>query len=91
MTVTSIATRCAAPAGLTTGLAAAYISPPAPMFLTSIPTGAGADVHIYQDPDGSLSSDCTGCGEYAWTLVTTQDFAEEHAATCLRPPRRRAA
>ncbi|OLO25500.1 MULTISPECIES: hypothetical protein [Streptomyces] len=70
---------------------AAYVSPPAPMLLGSIPTGAGADVHVYQDSDGSLSSDCTGCGEYAWTLLVTPEFAQEHAAACLRPPRRRAA
>ncbi|MFH8873135.1 hypothetical protein [Streptomyces griseus] len=69
---------------------AAYVSPP-PMLLGSIPTGAGADVHVYQDADGSLSSTCTGCGEYAWTLRVTPEFAQEHAAACLRPPRRRAA
>ncbi|MYR14793.1 hypothetical protein GTY62_30170 [Streptomyces sp. SID724] len=66
---------------------AAYVSLPAPVFLASIPTGAGADVHVYQDADGSLSSECTGCGEYAWTLRVTHEFAQEHAAACLRRPR----
>ncbi|MEW2068325.1 hypothetical protein [Streptomyces sp. NPDC007346] len=89
MTVTSTFT--SAPVGLTTGTEAAYSPPPAPVLLTSLPTEAGADVHIYRDTDGSLSSDCTGCGEYAWTLVTTKQFAQEHAATCLRPPRQLAA
>ncbi|MFH9749004.1 hypothetical protein ACH4MN_31790 [Streptomyces anulatus] len=84
--ITSIAVFAAAAAADTV-----YVSPPAPMFLASIPTGAGADVHVYQDSDGSLSSDCTGCGEYAWTLLVTPEFAQEHAATCLRPPRQRAA
>ncbi|WP_331745299.1 hypothetical protein OG245_37465 (plasmid) [Streptomyces sp. NBC_01116] len=85
-TVTSIAAFAAAAAA-----EEAYVSPPAPVLLASIPTGAGTDVHVYQDSDGSLSSDCTGCGEYAYTLRVTPEFAEEHAATCLRPPRRRAA
>ncbi|WP_331756024.1 hypothetical protein OH791_38500 (plasmid) [Streptomyces anulatus] len=85
-TVTSIAAFTAAAAAEET-----YVSPPAPMLLGSIPTGAGADVHVYQDSDGSLSSDCTGCGEYAWTLLVTPEFAQEHAAACLRPPRWRAA
>ncbi|MFD3641487.1 hypothetical protein [Streptomyces griseus] len=66
---------------------ATYVPPPAPVFLASIPTGAGADVHVYQDADGSLSSECTGCGEYAWTLRVTHEFAQEHAAACLRRPR----
>ncbi|MFF0337925.1 hypothetical protein ACFYUM_35710 [Streptomyces fimicarius] len=85
-TVTSIAAFAAAAAA-----EAAYVSPPAPALLASIPTWAGADVHVYEDPDGSLSSTCTGCGEYAWTLLVTPEFAEEHAAACLRPPRRRVA
>ncbi|MFF6859871.1 hypothetical protein ACFY9H_31380 [Streptomyces bacillaris] len=62
-----------------------YAFPPAPVLVSSIPTGGGADVHVYQDSDGSLSSDCTGCGEYAWAL--NPEFAHEHAATCIRPPR----
>ncbi|KAB2588412.1 hypothetical protein F5983_32695 [Streptomyces arboris] len=70
---------------------AEYVSPPAPVLLSSIPTGGGADVHVYRDSDGSLSSDCTGCGEYAWTLRVTTEFAQEHAASCLRRPRLRAA
>ncbi|SCE43095.1 hypothetical protein [Streptomyces sp. OspMP-M43] len=65
---------------------AAYVSPPASVFLASIPTGAGADVHVYRDTDGSLSSECTGCGEYAWTLRVTHEFAQEHATTCRRLP-----
>ncbi|GAB2949870.1 hypothetical protein [Streptomyces sp. NPDC059171] len=52
-----------------------------------IPTRGGAAVHIHQDSDGTLSSDCTGCGEYAWTLAVTRDFARAHAATCFREPR----
>ncbi|MDW4901354.1 MULTISPECIES: hypothetical protein [Streptomyces] len=81
-TVTSLTAFAAA-----AGADAVYVSPPAPMFLASIPTGAGADVHVYQDSDGSLSSDCTGCGEYAWTPRVTQAFAQEHADICTRPPR----
>ncbi|MGW6287369.1 hypothetical protein [Streptomyces sp. NPDC055107] len=65
-----------------------YVSPPAPVTVDSIPTRAGAFVHLYADSDGSLSSECTGCGEYAWVLHVTREFAEEHAATCLREPRR---
>lgn len=83
MTVTSIAAFAAA--------SAADVPPPAPVLVSTLPTGAGADVHVYRDTDGSLSSECTGCGEYAWTLRITHGFAQEHAATCLRPPRRRAA
>ncbi|MFI5905432.1 hypothetical protein [Streptomyces cyaneofuscatus] len=90
MTVTPI--RSFAPfQGPTARTEAEYVSPPAPVRLSSIPTGGGADVHVYRDSDGSLSSDCTGCGEYAWTLRVTTEFAEEHATTCLRPPRLRAA
>ncbi|MFI5726932.1 hypothetical protein [Streptomyces cyaneofuscatus] len=74
-------------ASRTTGTETEYGSPPAPVLLSSFPTGGGADVHVYQDSDGSLSSDCTGCGEYAWALTVTRDFAREHAATCIRPPR----
>ncbi|WP_256343468.1 hypothetical protein [Streptomyces sp. MW-W600-10] len=74
MTVTSIAS-------------AAYVPPPAPVLVSTFPTEAGADVHVYRDTDGSLSSECTGCGEYAWTLRVTRNFAQEHAATCRRRPR----
>ncbi|MFJ1799024.1 hypothetical protein [Streptomyces sp. NPDC088180] len=68
-----------------------YVALPAPVTVDSIPTQAGAIVRVYQDSDGSLSSTCTGCGEYAWTVLVTPEFAQEHAAACLRPPRRRAA
>ncbi|MFJ9195697.1 hypothetical protein [Streptomyces globisporus] len=81
MTVTSIAAFAAA----------SSVSPPAPVLVSTLSTGAGADVHVYRDTDGSLSSECTGCGEYAWTLRITHGFAQEHAATCLRRPRPRAA
>ncbi|MFE1335650.1 hypothetical protein [Streptomyces microflavus] len=64
-----------------------YVALPAPVTVDSIPTQAGATVRVYQDSDGSLSSDCTGCGEYAWTLLVTPDIAQEHAAACHRPPR----
>ncbi|MBV7249247.1 hypothetical protein KDV96_36790 [Streptomyces sp. MW-W600-10] len=57
------------------------------MLVSTFPTEAGADVHVYRDTDGSLSSECTGCGEYAWTLRVTRNFAQEHAATCRRRPR----
>ncbi|WP_404950835.1 hypothetical protein HFP69_35445 [Streptomyces sp. ARC12] len=60
-----------------------YTVPPA----ASLPTRAGAAVHIHKDNDGSLSSICTGCGEYAWTPRVTQAFAQEHADICIRPPR----
>ncbi|MFH8886697.1 hypothetical protein [Streptomyces californicus] len=59
----------------------------APVTVAVLSTRAGATVTVYRDADGSLSSDCTGCGEYAWTLRVTPGFAQEHAATCLRPPR----
>ncbi|MFD3976191.1 hypothetical protein [Streptomyces cyaneofuscatus] len=85
MTVTPISS-----ASRTAGTEAEYVSPPAPVLLSSIPTGGGADVHVYQDSDGSLSSDCTGWGEYAWALLSLE-FASEHAATCIRPPRPAAA
>ncbi|MET8661425.1 hypothetical protein [Streptomyces griseus] len=77
-TVTSIAAFAAA--------STAYVSPPAPVLVSTLSTGAGADVHVYRDTDGSLSSECTGCGEYAWTLRVTREFAQEHAAACLRRP-----
>ncbi|CAM5540814.1 hypothetical protein [Streptomyces californicus] len=48
-------------------------------------------MHIYEDADGSLSSTCTGYGEYAWTLAVTHEFARDHAALCRRRPRRAAA
>ncbi|MGW6469472.1 hypothetical protein [Streptomyces rubiginosohelvolus] len=59
----------------------------APVTVDAIPTQAGATVHVYTDPDGSLSSDCTGCGEYAWTLAADLGFARQHAAACFRRPR----
>ncbi|MFF9690523.1 hypothetical protein [Streptomyces sp. NPDC014623] len=62
-----------------------------PVTVVSLPTQAGAAVLIEQDSDGSLSSVCTGCGEYAWTLRVTRSFAQEHADTCIRPPRPAAA
>ncbi|RPK32234.1 hypothetical protein EES39_39040 [Streptomyces sp. ADI92-24] len=61
-----------------------YVSPSAPVTVDSLPTPAGAVVYVYQDTDGSLSSDCTGCGEYAWTLHVTKAFAEDHARDCRR-------
>ncbi|MER8268018.1 hypothetical protein ABT007_27905 [Streptomyces griseus] len=64
---------------------AAFVPPPAPVLVSTLPTGAGADVHVYRDADGFLSSECTGCGEYAWTLRVTREFAQEHAAACRRP------
>ncbi|MFD5694374.1 hypothetical protein [Streptomyces rubiginosohelvolus] len=54
--------------------------------MDAISTQAGAIVFVYKDPDGTLSSDCTGCGEYAWTLAADHDFARQHAAECLRRP-----
>ncbi|MFE6985818.1 hypothetical protein [Streptomyces griseus] len=63
-----------------------YVTP-ALVTVDRIPTLGGAAVHIRQDSDGSLSSDCTGCGEYAWTLAVTRGFAREHAGTCFRAPR----
>ncbi|MFF3264950.1 hypothetical protein ACFYWO_38035 [Streptomyces sp. NPDC002932] len=68
-----------------------YVSPPVLVTVDRIPTPAGATVHVYRDTDGSLSSDCTGCGEYAWTLRVTPEFALEHARTCNRRPRPAAA
>ncbi|MGW0669793.1 hypothetical protein [Streptomyces sp. NPDC002746] len=61
-----------------------YISPPVPVTVDRLRTPAGAVVYVYQDTDGSLSSDCTGCGEYAWTLHVTKAFAEDHARDCRR-------
>ncbi|MEU3136402.1 hypothetical protein ABZ691_26945 [Streptomyces sp. NPDC006854] len=60
----------------------------APTTVDAFSTPAGAVVYVYEDPDGSLSSDCTGCGEFAWTLAVSRDFARVHAAECLRQPRR---
>ncbi|WP_097865714.1 hypothetical protein [Streptomyces sp. rh34] len=87
MTVTSIAT-FAAPAS-STGTASACVSPLAPT--SSYPTEAGAVVYVYTDSDGSLSSECTGCGEYAWTLELTEIFAWHHAWTCRKKPHSSAA
>lgn len=53
----------------------------------AISTQAGAIVYVYTDPDGTLSSVCTGCGEYAWTLAADHAFAQQHAAACFRRPR----
>lgn len=80
-TVTSIVTALPSSAGT----ASADVSPLAPT--SSYPTEAGAVVHVYTDSDGSLSSECTGCGEYAWTLELTENFAWHHAWTCRKKPR----
>ncbi|MEV7659473.1 hypothetical protein AB0O39_35575 [Streptomyces anulatus] len=59
----------------------------APVAVESLLTAGEAVLFVYEDPDGSLSSDCTGCGEYAWTLDVDLGFAREHAESCLRRPR----
>lgn len=59
----------------------------APVTVGTISTQAGATVFVYTDLDGTLSSDCTGCGEYAWTLAADLGFARQHAAACFRRPR----
>ncbi|MFD6479328.1 hypothetical protein ACFWEH_38115 [Streptomyces anulatus] len=51
-------------------------------------TAGEAILYVYEDSDGSLSSDCTGCGEYAWTLDVDLGFALAHAESCVRQPRR---
>ncbi|MCX4657364.1 hypothetical protein OG249_36495 [Streptomyces microflavus] len=86
MTAT-ILTLAPAPAGPATKPVPEYTAPYAPTFMDSLRTRGGADVHIHRDSDDSLSSECTGCGEYAWTLRLTTEFAQEHAASCHRPPR----
>lgn len=58
----------------------------APAAVDAISTQAGATVFVYTDPDGTLSSVCTGCGEYAWTLAADLGFARQHAAACFRRP-----
>ncbi|MFD8118611.1 hypothetical protein [Streptomyces microflavus] len=87
MTAATILTLAPAPAGPATRPVPEYTAPYASAPLGSLRTRGGADVHIHRDSDGSLSSDCTGCGEYAWTLRLTTEFAQEHAASCHRPPR----
>ncbi|MFH8886617.1 hypothetical protein [Streptomyces californicus] len=72
-------------------LARRYVSSPEPAAAGRLKTLGGAAVFIYEDADGSLSSICTGCGEYAWTHAATRDFARDHAALCRRRPRRAAA
>ncbi|MEU4032452.1 hypothetical protein [Streptomyces anulatus] len=59
----------------------------APVAEDSFLTAGEAILYVYEDPDGSLSSDCTGCGEYAWTLDVDLGFALAHAESCLRRPR----
>ncbi|MFJ1930421.1 MULTISPECIES: hypothetical protein [unclassified Streptomyces] len=85
MTTHSILTFAPAPIGPVTELEPdVYVSPPVPVTVDRLPTPAGATVYVYQDTDGSLSSDCSGCGEYAWTLQVTREFAEAHARDCRR-------
>ncbi|MEV0888863.1 hypothetical protein AB0J03_34310 [Streptomyces microflavus] len=86
MTAT-ILTFAPAPAWPATMPAAKHTAPPALTRVDSLRTRGGADVHIHRDSDGSLSSDCTGCGEYAWTHHGSRAFAEDHAARCIRRPR----
>ncbi|WP_242436920.1 hypothetical protein [Streptomyces sp. CB02488] len=82
---TSILTFAPAPTGPATEPGTeVYVSPPVPVTVDRLPTPAGATVYVYQDTDGSLSSDCSGCGEYAWTLQVTRGFAEDHARDCRR-------
>ncbi|WP_328698515.1 hypothetical protein [Streptomyces sp. NBC_00342] len=80
--MTSILTFAPAPAA--EPMPDVYVSPPVPVTVDRLPTPAGAVVYVYQDTDGSLSSDCTGCGEYAWTLQVSREFAEDHARDCRR-------
>ncbi|MFB6429110.1 hypothetical protein ACFCXC_23830 [Streptomyces microflavus] len=87
MTATTILTLTPTPAGQATKPIAEYTAPHAPTSMDSLRTRGGADLLIHRDSDGSLSSDCTGCGEYAWTLRLTIEFAQEHAASCHRLPR----
>ncbi|MEU8672671.1 hypothetical protein AB0C71_37905 [Streptomyces anulatus] len=63
------------------------ITAPTPVAVDSFLTAGEAILYVYEDPDGSLSSDCTGCGEYAWTLDVDRGFAQAHAESCLRRPR----
>lgn len=84
MTTATILTLAPAPAGPATKPVAECT---APTLMDSLRTRGGADVHIHRDSDDSLSSECTGCGEYAWTLRLSTEFAQEHAASCHRPPR----
>ncbi|MFD5345639.1 hypothetical protein ACFWJY_18220 [Streptomyces anulatus] len=58
-----------------------------PAAVDSLLTAGEAILYVYEDSDGSLSSDCTGCGEYAWTLDVDFGFALAHAESCLRRPR----
>ncbi|WP_331764146.1 hypothetical protein OG944_38920 (plasmid) [Streptomyces anulatus] len=59
----------------------------APVVVDSLLTAGEAILYVYEDSDGSLSSDCTGCSEYAWTLDVDRSFARAHAEICLRRPR----
>ncbi|MFJ2101378.1 hypothetical protein ACIOHR_29800 [Streptomyces anulatus] len=63
------------------------ITADAPVAVDSFLTAGEAVLFVYEDPDGSLSIDCTGCGEYAWTLDVDRSFAQAHAESCLRHPR----
>ncbi|WP_326615328.1 hypothetical protein OG949_41220 (plasmid) [Streptomyces scopuliridis] len=54
-------------------------------------TRGGATANLHRAVDGTVISDCTACGEYAWPLRPTRDQAWEHARTCTRPARRSAA
>ncbi|MEU3706911.1 hypothetical protein AB0E82_31990 [Streptomyces anulatus] len=63
------------------------ITADSPVAVNSFLTAGEAALFVYEDHDGSLSSDCTGCGEYAWTLDVDLGFARAHAESCLRRPR----
>ncbi|MFG2676913.1 hypothetical protein [Streptomyces sp. NPDC048445] len=88
MTTHSILTFAPAPTGRATEPKTEVYVSPVPVTVNRIPTPAGAVVYVYRDTDGSLSSDCSGCGEYAWTLQVTRGFAEDHARGCRKQPRR---
>ncbi|MFE3144274.1 hypothetical protein [Streptomyces scopuliridis] len=61
------------------------------VLIDTYPTPGGASVTLHRAADGTLTSDCTACGECTWPLLPTRGQAKEHARTCTRSARRRSA
>lgn len=50
-------------------------------------TLGGGEVEVRNLPDRTLTSTCTGCGEWAWPREPTVEQAHDHANSCCRKPR----
>lgn len=58
------------------------------LLLAVYATPAGAEVDVRELPDRTVTSTCTGCGEWAWPTQPTAAQAQDHANNCHRRPRR---